>query len=95
MRLKAKEMRAMTTTRTSMKGLQEAIAEGWLVQRARDMCSFTHDRHYHTACAMADALPEGAVAGMSLRVIIIPFYVASLLIYRLDYHSITQRRTRQ
>lgn len=51
-----------------MRGLQAAVAEGWLIQRARDMCSFAHDRHYQTAMAMAEAMPEGAVASMSLRV---------------------------
>lgn len=68
LRFKAKEMRQITATRSSMRGFQMAVAEGWLVQRARDMCSFAHDRHYQTAAAMAEAMPEGAVASMSLRV---------------------------
>ena len=26
-----------------MRGLQQVLAQGWLVQHARDMCSFMHD----------------------------------------------------
>lgn len=57
-----------STTRGSMRGLQLAIQEGWLVQRARDMCSFAHDRYRQAAQAEAAALPEGSVAKMSFRV---------------------------
>ncbi|KAI5123720.1 hypothetical protein M0805_000314 [Coniferiporia weirii] len=59
----------LSTTRTSMKGMQSAISEGWLVQRARDMCSFAHDRHHQTATAMAEAFPKETVANMSLRIV--------------------------
>jgi hypothetical protein len=54
--------------RGSMRGLQMALAEGWLIQRARDMCSFAHDRYRQTAQAEAEALPEGSIAKMSFRV---------------------------
>ena len=57
-----------TTTRRSMRGLQIAIAEGWLVQRARDMCSFAHDRYRQAAEAEARNLPSDVIAKMSFRV---------------------------
>lgn len=55
-------------TRASIRGLQIALSEGWLIQRARDMCSFAHDRYRQAAQAEADALPEESIAKMSLRV---------------------------
>ncbi len=51
-----------------MRGLQIAIAEGWLVQRARDMCSFAHDRYRQAAEAEALNLPSDLIAKMSFRV---------------------------
>jgi hypothetical protein len=54
--------------RESVRGLQIAIQEGWLVQRARDMCSFAHDRYRQAAEAEAASLPEGTIAKMSFRV---------------------------
>ena len=59
---------ALSTSRGSMRGLQLAIQEGWLVQRARDMCSFAHDRYRQAAQAEATSLPEGSIAKMSFRV---------------------------
>lgn len=58
-----------TNTRGSMRGLQLALSEGWLIQRARDMCSFSHDRYRQAAQAEADALPESSIAKMSFRVL--------------------------
>lgn len=55
-------------SRGSMRGLQTAIAEGWLVQRARDMCSFAHDRYRQAAQAEAEHVPEGSTSKMSFRV---------------------------
>jgi hypothetical protein len=52
----------------SIRGLQTAIAEGWLVQRARDMCSFAHDRYRQAAQADAETLPEDVMAKMRFRV---------------------------
>lgn len=52
-----------------MKGLQAAIAEGWLVQRARDMCSFSHDRYRQAAVVEAEKLSEETIAKMSFRVL--------------------------
>ena len=56
------------TPRGSMRGLQLSLSEGWIIQRARDMCSFAHDRYRQAAQAEADALPEENVANMSFRV---------------------------
>ena len=57
-----------SVTRRSMRGLQIAISEGWLVQRARDMCSFAHDRYRQAAEAEALSLPDDLIAKMSFRV---------------------------
>lgn len=58
----------MPATRASMRGLQQALAEGWLIQRARDMCSFTHDKYRQAATHMASLLPDIAVMKMCLKV---------------------------
>lgn len=56
------------SSRGSMRGLQLAITEGWLIQRARDMCSFAHDRYRQAAQTEAEALPKEVIAKMSFRV---------------------------
>ncbi|KAN0138534.1 hypothetical protein V8E53_003522 [Lactarius tabidus] len=61
--------KSTTTTRRSMRGLQIAIAEGWLVQRARDMCSFAHDRYRQATEAEVLNLPSDLIAKMSFRII--------------------------
>jgi hypothetical protein len=55
-------------TRASMRGLQLALTEGWIIQRARDMCSFAHDRYRQAAQAETEALSEETIAKMSFRV---------------------------
>lgn len=55
-------------TRSSMRGLQLALAEGWLIQRARDMCSFSHDRYRQAVQAEVESLPAETIAKMSFRV---------------------------
>jgi hypothetical protein len=52
--------------RESMRGLQIAIQEGWLLQRGRELCSFTHDRYHQAARDLANM--EWPVAKMSYRV---------------------------
>ena len=52
----------------SMRGLQLAVAEGWLIARARDMCSFSHDRYRQAAQTEAENLPKDIAAKMSFRV---------------------------
>ena len=64
--------------RGSMRGLQVAIAEGWLVQRARDMCSFSHDRYRQATQAEAELLPEETVSKMSFRVCMLASHIAKL-----------------
>ena len=56
------------STRGSMRGLQRAVTEGWLVTRAREMCSFSHDRYRQAAQAEAEALPQDVKTKMSFRV---------------------------
>lgn len=55
-------------THKSMRGLQLALTEGWLITRARDMCSFAHDRYRQAAQAEAECLPKEVIAKMSFRV---------------------------
>ncbi len=55
-------------TRSSMRGLQLALSEGWLIQRARDMCSFSHDRYRQAVQAEVELLPDDTIAKMSFRV---------------------------
>lgn len=74
------------TSRGSMRGLQLAIQEGWLVQRARDMCSFTHDRFRQAAQAEAAGLPETTVAKMSFRVCLQRIKAHSFLVSESDTH---------
>lgn len=69
-------------TRSSMRGLQLALSEGWLIQRARDMCSFAHDRYRQAAQAETESLPSDVIAKMSFRVriyIVSPIFVALTL----------------
>ncbi|KAH9964567.1 hypothetical protein BC827DRAFT_1265837 [Russula dissimulans] len=61
--------KSTSPTRRSMRGLQIAIAEGWLVQRARDMCSFAHDRYRQAAEAEARSFSDDLTAKMSFRII--------------------------
>jgi hypothetical protein len=57
-----------STSSGSMRGLQIATAEGWLIQRARDMCNFSHDRYRQAVLAEAQTLPKETIAKMSLKV---------------------------
>lgn len=51
-----------------MKGMHLAMAEGWIVQRARDKCSFSHDRHRQAADAYRDSIPVEERNEMMLKV---------------------------
>jgi hypothetical protein len=62
--------------RGSLRGLQIALTEGWLIQRARDKCSFAHDRYRQAAQAEAENLPDASIAKMSFRVSL--WYFSSL-----------------
>ncbi|GBE78499.1 histidine kinase [Sparassis crispa] len=78
---------APTTGRPSMRGLQTAIAEGWLVQRARDMCSFAHDRYRQAALAEAESLPESMISKMSFRIILMMLHDSTPDAYRIAEHA--------
>ncbi|KAI0700426.1 histidine kinase [Cytidiella melzeri] len=75
-----------STSRGSMRGLQMAIQEGWLVQRARDMCSFTHDRFRQAAQAEVANLPEAVTSKMSFRIILMMLH-ENPDIYRIAEHA--------
>lgn len=64
----------------SIRGQQISISEGWLVNRARDMCSFTHDRYRQAAQTELDTFPEEAVAKMSLKVGVVSWHSISPVI---------------
>lgn len=59
-------------SRPSTRGLQTALVEGWLVQRARDMCSFAHDRYRQAIQAEVESLPPESISKMSFRASPIP-----------------------
>ncbi|KAI8983351.1 histidine kinase [Trametes punicea] len=76
-----------SATRGSIRGLQTAIAEGWLIQRARDMCSFSHDRYRQAAQAEAESQPQETIAKMSFRIILMMLHESSPDIYRIAEHA--------
>ncbi|KAI0367509.1 histidine kinase [Pilatotrama ljubarskyi] len=82
-----KEKENGSTTRRSIRGLQTAIAEGWLIQRARDMCSFSHDRYRQAAQAEAESQPEETIAKMSFRIILMMLHESTPDIYRIAEHA--------
>ncbi|OSD05781.1 histidine kinase [Trametes coccinea BRFM310] len=82
-----REKENASTTRRSIRGLQTAIAEGWLIQRARDMCSFSHDRYRQAAQAEAESQPEEAIAKMSFRIILMMLHESTPDIYRIAEHA--------
>lgn len=51
-----------------MRGLQTAITEGWLVVRARETCSFAHDRYRFSVTTETERLPAESIANISLKV---------------------------
>jgi hypothetical protein len=57
-----------TPGQSSIRGLQKALEDGWVVQRARDMCSFAHDRYRQATQSEVMNLPGDAVARMSSKV---------------------------
>ncbi|KAI0666240.1 histidine kinase [Trametes maxima] len=82
-----RERENSSTTRRSIRGLQNAIAEGWLIQRARDMCSFSHDRYRQAAQAEAESQAQEAIAKMSFRIILMMLHEATPDIYRIAEHA--------
>ncbi|KAG5651916.1 hypothetical protein H0H81_006931 [Sphagnurus paluster] len=82
-----RETGSSTNTRGSMRGLQFALAEGWLIQRARDMCSFAHDRYRQAAQAEAEALPQETTAKMSFRIVLMMLHETPMDVYRIAEHA--------
>ncbi|KAJ8091390.1 Chk1 protein kinase [Marasmius tenuissimus] len=74
-------------SRDSIRGLQTALVEGWIIQRARDMCSFAHDRYRQAAQAEASNLPGDVVAKMSLRIILAILHDTPIDVYRIAEHA--------
>ncbi|EPS99596.1 hypothetical protein FOMPIDRAFT_1147208 [Fomitopsis schrenkii] len=74
-------------SRGSMRGLQVAITEGWLVQRARDMCSFSHDRYRQATQAEAELLQEDMISKMSFRIILMMLHESTPDVYRIAEHA--------
>ena len=80
-------------SRASVNGLQTAIAEGWVIQRGREMCSFTHDAYRHAAEREADELPDGFVAKMSFRILMVSeVELDSLVLVESDFCLIDHAR---
>ncbi|KAJ7596782.1 dual-domain HisK/Mak2 protein kinase [Mycena floridula] len=79
--------RDASNARTSIQGLQMALVEGWLVQRARDMCSFTHDRYRQAAQAEAESLSPQAVSKMSFRIVLMLLHENPADVYRIAEHA--------
>ncbi|KAJ7693555.1 dual-domain HisK/Mak2 protein kinase [Mycena rosella] len=77
----------MASASASMRGLQMAIDEGWIMQRARDMCSFAHDRYRQAAQADAASLSEDVVAKMSFRIILMMMNELPIDVYRVAEHA--------
>ncbi|KAF8746288.1 hypothetical protein AX14_000082 [Amanita brunnescens Koide BX004] len=73
--------------RGSIRGLQLALAEGWLIQRARDMCSFAHDRYRQAARAEVDALPADSIEKMSFRIVLMMLHESPVDVYRIAEHA--------
>ncbi|KAJ6569666.1 dual-domain HisK/Mak2 protein kinase [Mycena capillaripes] len=78
---------ALGNASASMRGLQRAIDEGWIIQRARDMCSFAHDRYRQAAQADIASLPEDVVAKMSFRIIGMMMNEIPVDVYRIAEHA--------
>ncbi|KXN87566.1 Peroxide stress-activated histidine kinase mak2 [Leucoagaricus sp. SymC.cos] len=74
-------------TRSSMRGLQLALSEGWLIQRARDMCSFSHDRYRQAAQAETETLSQDVIAKMSFRIILMMLHEMPIDVYRVAEHA--------
>lgn len=55
-------------SRPSMRGLQQVVGQGWIIPRARDMCSFTHDKYRQAATHMAGQLPDITIMRMCLKI---------------------------
>ncbi|KAI5991480.1 STKc type histidine kinase [Pisolithus albus] len=71
----------------SMRGLQEAINEGWLVQRGRDMCSFAHDQYRLAVQREVAVLPPNVLSRMSFRIVLAVLHDAFPDAHRIVDHA--------
>ncbi|EJD55247.1 hypothetical protein AURDEDRAFT_140870 [Auricularia subglabra TFB-10046 SS5] len=76
----------MRASKNSVRGLHLATSEGWLVQRARDMCSWTHDRYRQAATEYLATLPSTTLEKMSLRIVLMLMQDADPDTYRIAEH---------
>ncbi|KAG6857623.1 hypothetical protein H0H87_010191 [Tephrocybe sp. NHM501043] len=76
-----------SNTRASMRGLQLVLHEGWIIQRAREMCSWAHDRYRQAAQAEAEALPSMTISKMSLKIILMMLTENPIDVYRVAEHA--------
>lgn len=67
--------------------LQKCIEDGWLVQRARDKCSFAHDRYRQAAQAEVASLPEIVRAKMSYKIVLMMMHESIMDTYRIVEHA--------
>ncbi|TFK57700.1 histidine kinase [Heliocybe sulcata] len=72
---------------SSVRGLQRAIQEGWLVQRGRDMCAFTHDRYRQAAETEVESMADEVKAKMSFRIVLMMLMEPSPDVYRISEHA--------
>ncbi|KAF8213626.1 hypothetical protein K438DRAFT_1902622 [Mycena galopus ATCC 62051] len=77
----------MGNASASMRGLQRAIEDGWVIQRARDMCSFAHDRYRQAAQADVASLSEEVFAKMNFRIIGMMMNEIPADVYRIAEHA--------
>ncbi|KAJ7356807.1 dual-domain HisK/Mak2 protein kinase [Mycena albidolilacea] len=77
----------MGNASASMRGLQRAIDEGWIIQRARDMCSFAHDRYRQAAQADVASLSEDVFAKMNFRIVGMMMNDIPADVYRIAEHA--------
>ncbi|KAJ4499295.1 histidine kinase [Lentinula lateritia] len=91
LRRNAESSSSNNASRSSMRGMQLALVEGWLIQRARDMCSFAHDRYRQAVQAEANNLSEEARSKMSLKIILMMLHEteseATVDVYRIAEHA--------
>ncbi|KAF9056453.1 histidine kinase [Panaeolus papilionaceus] len=76
-----------TNSHRSMRGLQVALAEGWLITRARDMCSFAHDRYRQAAQAEVENLTDESISKMSFRIVLMMLHENPKDVYRIAEHA--------
>ncbi|KAF9243774.1 STKc type histidine kinase [Melanogaster broomeanus] len=75
------------TSGDSMRGLQGAINEGWLIQRGPDTCSFAHDRYRQAVQQEASTLSDTVLSKMSFRIILAMLHDTVPDVHRIAEHA--------